>query len=104
MQFNSISRLIIKIFPTVVQDNLLWPVVMRYEGYEISDGQIKRWGLVPDYPMVAPNYARRRSILVRKTGLGKRRSGLPAFGKAIGLMAKFVYTPAGVTKHGRQFG
>ncbi len=32
----------------------------------------KRWGLPADYPMVAPNYARRRSALAKKIGLGKR--------------------------------
>ena len=34
----------------------------------------KRWNLPADYPMVAPNYARQRSGLARKFGLGKRRS------------------------------
>lgn len=33
----------------------------------------KRWNLPADYPMVAPNYARQRSGLARKIGLGKRR-------------------------------
>ncbi|MDX1486277.1 MAG: MucR family transcriptional regulator [Alphaproteobacteria bacterium] len=34
-----------------------------------------RWGLPADYPMVAPNYARQRSNLAKKIGLGtKRRS------------------------------
>ncbi len=30
-----------------------------------------RWGLPPDYPMVAPAYARQRSSLAKKSGLGK---------------------------------
>ena len=30
-----------------------------------------RWGLPDDYPMVAPAYARRRSALAKKTGLGR---------------------------------
>jgi len=30
-----------------------------------------RWGLAPDYPMVAPAYARERSRLAKKSGLGK---------------------------------
>jgi predicted transcriptional regulator len=33
-----------------------------------------RWGLGSDYPMVAPNYAKKRSALAKKIGLGKRRS------------------------------
>lgn len=31
-----------------------------------------RWGLPADYPMVAPNYAERRSSLAKEIGLGKR--------------------------------
>jgi predicted transcriptional regulator len=30
----------------------------------------ERWGLPPDYPMVAPNYARQRSKLAKEIGLG----------------------------------
>ncbi len=32
----------------------------------------ERWGLGPDYPMVAPNYAKHRSILAKKIGLGTK--------------------------------
>ena len=31
-----------------------------------------RWGLPRNYPMVAPNYAKKRSDAAKKTGLGKR--------------------------------
>ena len=31
----------------------------------------ERWGLPADYPMVAPNYAARRSELAKKIGLGR---------------------------------
>lgn len=35
-----------------------------------------RWGLPADYPMVAPNYAKHRSSLAKKIGLGtKPKSG-----------------------------
>ena len=34
-----------------------------------------KWGLPPDYPMVAPNYAAKRSELARQIGLGKNRGG-----------------------------
>lgn len=33
----------------------------------------EKWGLAPDYPMVAPNYARQRSDLARKMGLGQSK-------------------------------
>ncbi|WP_135469329.1 MucR family transcriptional regulator [Crenalkalicoccus roseus] len=32
----------------------------------------ERWGLPPDYPMVAPNYAKHRSSLAKKIGLGTK--------------------------------
>ena len=35
----------------------------------------EKWGLPADYPMVAPNYAKQRSSLAKKIGLGKRRGG-----------------------------
>jgi predicted transcriptional regulator len=34
-----------------------------------------RWGLPADYPMVAPNYAKRRSEFAKKIGLGQKRGG-----------------------------
>jgi predicted transcriptional regulator len=45
--------------------------------YNMSPEQYReRWGLPPDYPMVAPNYAKHRSTLAKKIGLGtKPRSG-----------------------------
>ena len=33
----------------------------------------EKWGLPYDYPMVAPNYAARRSALAKKMGLGRKR-------------------------------
>jgi len=32
----------------------------------------ERWSLPPDYPMVAPNYAKQRSKLAKEIGLGTR--------------------------------
>ena len=32
-----------------------------------------KWGLPPDYPMVAPNYAAARSSLAKSMGLGHQR-------------------------------
>ena len=31
-----------------------------------------KWGLKPDYPMVAPNYAAKRQELAKKSGLGRK--------------------------------
>jgi predicted transcriptional regulator len=32
-----------------------------------------KWGLPPDYPMVAPNYAKQRSEFAKQIGLGRKR-------------------------------
>ncbi len=37
----------------------------------------ERWGLPADYPMVAPNYAKRRSSLAKDIGLGKKQTARP---------------------------
>ncbi|MDA1131719.1 MAG: MucR family transcriptional regulator [Proteobacteria bacterium] len=42
------------------------------------DAYRERWGLPGDYPMVAPNYARQRSALAKKIGLGTVRKGRKA--------------------------
>jgi predicted transcriptional regulator len=34
----------------------------------------QRWNLPSDYPMVAPSYAARRSVLAKSIGLGRKRS------------------------------
>ena len=42
--------------------------------YDLSPEQYReKWGLPPDYPMVAPNYAEARSQLAKKMGLGQQR-------------------------------
>lgn len=41
--------------------------------YNMTPEQYReRWGLAPDYPMVAPSYARQRSELAKNIGLGTR--------------------------------
>jgi predicted transcriptional regulator len=35
----------------------------------------EKWGLAPDYPMVAPNYAEHRSRLAKQLGLGRKPPG-----------------------------
>ncbi len=44
--------------------------------YDMTPEQYReRWGLAADYPMVAPNYARHRSSLAKKIGLGTKPRG-----------------------------
>jgi predicted transcriptional regulator len=42
--------------------------------YGLTPDQYRqKWGLSPDYPMVAPNYAETRRDLAKKSGLGRKR-------------------------------
>ena len=43
--------------------------------YNMSPEEYRaKWGLGPDYPMVAPNYAVKRQELAKISGLGKKRT------------------------------
>jgi len=47
--------------------------------YNLTPDQYRdKWGLPPDYPMVAPNYAKHRSSLAKKIGLGTKPRGRPS--------------------------
>jgi len=52
-----------------------WHIMLRrYIGRKYNmtpDVYRAKWGLPDDYPFVAPNYARMRSKIAKKTGLGK---------------------------------
>jgi predicted transcriptional regulator len=42
--------------------------------YNMTPEQYREmWGLAPDYPLVAPNYAKARSELAKEMGLGQQR-------------------------------
>ena len=43
--------------------------------YNLTPEQYRtKWGLDPSYPMVAPNYAEKRSSLAKQIGLGTNRT------------------------------
>lgn len=43
--------------------------------YDMSPTDYReKWGLAPDYPMVAPNYAKQRSELAKEIGLGTSKT------------------------------
>jgi predicted transcriptional regulator len=42
------------------------------------DDYRRKWNLPPDYPMVAPSYARDRSAVAKRIGLGKNKPTTPA--------------------------
>jgi predicted transcriptional regulator len=46
--------------------------------YKMSPEEYRaKWNLPPDYPMVAPNYAKQRSEFAKKIGLGRKRAAGP---------------------------
>jgi len=47
----------------------------------------QRWGLPVSYPMVAPNYAKTRSALAKKIGLGRKASPTRTGQKRVGKPA-----------------
>jgi predicted transcriptional regulator len=57
-----------------LEDGKKLKMLKRYlrSTYDMSpDEYRKRWGLPPDYPMVAPAYAARRSEFAKRIGLGR---------------------------------
>ncbi|HEY0835049.1 MAG TPA: MucR family transcriptional regulator [Azospirillum sp.] len=43
--------------------------------YDLSPDEYRaKWSLPPEYPMVAPNYAKARSEMATKLGLGRKRA------------------------------
>ncbi|HWA68566.1 MAG TPA: MucR family transcriptional regulator [Rhizomicrobium sp.] len=57
-----------------LEDGKKLKMLKRYlrSRYKLSPNEYRaRWNLPPDYPMVAPNYAARRSEFAKKIGLGK---------------------------------
>lgn len=57
-----------------LEDGKQLKMLKRYlrSRYNLSPDEYRRkWGLPPDYPMVAPAYAQRRSEFARQIGLGK---------------------------------
>lgn len=62
------------------EDGLHFKMLKRHlkASYNMTPDQYrKRWGLPADYPMVAPNYSKRRSSLAKTIGLGTHRSRRP---------------------------
>ena len=56
-----------------LEDGRKLKTLKRYlrTSFDVTPDQYRRrWGLPADYPMVAPNYAKKRSHLAKKAGLG----------------------------------
>jgi predicted transcriptional regulator len=59
-----------------------------------------KWGLPADYPMIAPNYAQKRSELARSSGLGQQRRKTAA--KAAVVSDETATAPAKASKPKRR--
>ena len=61
-----------------LEDGRKLKMLKRYlrSRYDLTPDEYRaRWGLPADYPMVAPNYAKKRSAFAKEIGLGRKRAG-----------------------------
>jgi predicted transcriptional regulator len=83
-----VSKSIQNDFIVCLEDGKKLKMLKRYlrAQYDLSPEEYRRkWGLPPDYPMVAPAYAVRRSEFAKQIGLGRgvrRQSGSAAAEKS----------------------
>ena len=80
----AVSKSITPDYVICLEDGKKLKMLKRYlrTQYDLSPEEYRRkWGLPADYPMVAPNYAKRRSQFAKDIGLG-RSAGAPAKKKA----------------------
>jgi predicted transcriptional regulator len=63
-------------YVTCLEDGLQFKSLKRHIGMHgmTPDEYRTKWGLPDNYPMVAPKYAKTRSRLAKKIGLGRKRS------------------------------
>jgi len=69
-----ISKSVQHDFIVCLEDGKKLKMLKRYlrSRYDMSPEEYRRrWGLAPDYPMVAPAYAARRSDFAKQIGLGR---------------------------------
>ena len=69
-----IKRSVTPDYIVCLEDGKKLKMLKRYlrSRYKLSPSEYReRWNLPPDYPMVAPNYAQKRSDFAKKIGLGK---------------------------------
>ena len=71
-----IKKSVMNDYITCLEDGKRFKSLKRHlrTRYNLSPDEYReKWGLDPDYPMVAPNYARARSQLAKDMGLGQQR-------------------------------
>ncbi len=71
----SIKKSVFPDYVVCLEDGKKLKMLKRHlkTSYNMTPDQYReRWGLPPEYPMVAPNYAKHRSALAKKIGLGTK--------------------------------
>ncbi len=71
----SIKKSVFPDYVVCLEDGKKLKMLKRHlkTAYNMTPDQYReRWGLPPEYPMVAPNYAKHRSALAKKIGLGTK--------------------------------
>ena len=74
----SIKKSITPDYLICLEDGIKLKMLKRHlrTHYGLTPQQYReKWGLPSDYPMVAPNYAKKRSLLAKEIGLGVKRGG-----------------------------
>ena len=78
-----VKRSIHQDYLVCLEDGAKMKMLKRYlaKRFDLTPAQYReRWGLPADYPMVAPGYAERRSVLAKEIGLG-RKAKVPVMAK-----------------------
>ncbi len=79
-----ISKSVTPEYVICLEDGKKLKMLKRYlrTHYQLTPEEYKRkWNLPADYPMVAPNYAKKRSAFAKKIGLGTQRAGATPVGR-----------------------
>jgi predicted transcriptional regulator len=69
-----------------LEDGMKFKMLKRHlrNVYDLSPDEYRqKWGLPSDYPMVAPEYAARRSELAKKIGLGRKKGWRKVKGRKV---------------------
>ena len=73
----AISKSVTPDYLVCLEDGRKLKMLKRYlrSRYDMTPEEYRaRWNLPADYPMVAPNYAKRRSEFAKEIGLGRKRT------------------------------
>ncbi|MBU3654884.1 MAG: MucR family transcriptional regulator [Holosporaceae bacterium] len=83
--FTSVKKSVTDDYIICLEDGKKLKMLKRHlrTTYNLSPDEYRaKWGLPSDYPMVAPNYAKRRAEFARQIGLGKKAANKNSIKKA----------------------